>query len=462
MTQPFPDVVVLLPGLIGSALAKDGKPIWGTSPGALWSVLAGDALKQLTLTGPDNGDDDIGDGIVATGLIANPELIPGLWKEAGYSRLSQSIAATLHLTLNENFFEFPYDWRRDNRVSARKLARLAENWLARWRKSSGNGDAKLIFVAHSMGGLVARYYIECMDGWKLTRSLVTFGTPFRGSGNALDFLANGFKWKKGPFSLFDGSEALRSFESVYQLLPIYPFVHDGVKLVRPAETDIPNVDRARASAALAFHAEMTKAQSSNASIEAYHAAAPKVRPVVGIDQPTTQSARTTAVGVEISRLYEGQEVSGDGTVSRVSAFPIGHEENSVAYVSATHSALQSVANAHEHLQGVLTATTIDFNKFRSDLLSPGSISLHIPDAFDRAAPAEFKLRTSVNVQAVSALVERLDESREPWKPTLTRVGPNEYAAQLNLPAGLYRFSASPANFRPASDIFLVADAVAGQ
>ncbi|MFC5508367.1 hypothetical protein [Bosea massiliensis] len=143
MTHRFPDVVVLLPGLIGSGLAKDGKPIWGTSPGALWSVVAGGALKQLMLTGADNGDDDIGDGIVATGLISNPELIPGLWKQGGYTRLSQSIVESLDLARNENFFEFPYDWRRDNRVSARKLARLAETWLARWREKSGNKEAKL-------------------------------------------------------------------------------------------------------------------------------------------------------------------------------------------------------------------------------------------------------------------------------------------------------------------------------
>lgn len=462
MAQQFPDVVVLLPGLIGSILAKDGKPIWGTSPGALWSVIAGDALKQLTLTGSDNGDEDLGDGITATGLVSNPEIIPGLWKEGGYSRLSQSIVASLNLTLHENFFEFPYDWRRDNRVSARKLARLAETWLTRWRKASGNSEAKLIFVAHSMGGLVARYYIECMDGWKLTRSLVTFGTPFRGSGNALDFLANGFKWKKGPISLFDGSEALRSFDSVYQLLPIYPFVNDGSKLVRPAEADIPNVDRSRASTALKFHTEMTTANAQNRVLDAYSAAALRVRPVVGIDQPTTQSARISSSGVDVSGFYEGKELSGDGTVPRVSAFPIGYDENGVAYISATHSALQSVANAHEHLRGVLTATQIDFDKFRSNLLSPGSISLELPDAFDGTAPAQFRLRTAGNVQAIFGLVERLDDTREQWKPTLTRVGANEYAAQLNLPAGLYRFSASPPNFQPASDIFLVADATSSQ
>ncbi|MFC5508599.1 esterase/lipase family protein [Bosea massiliensis] len=317
-----------------------------------------------------------------------------------------------------------------------------------------------MFVAHSMGGLVARYYVECMEGWKLTRSLVTFGTPFRGSGNALGFLANGFVWKSGPFSLFDGTEALRSFDSVYQLLPIYPFVNDGSKLVRPAEIDIPNLDRERASAALGFHDEMTKAYELNRELDAYRSAGTKIRAVVGVDQPTAQSATITADMVETSTMYEGEEISGDGTVPRVSAFPIGYQESGVTYISATHSALQSVANALEHLRGVLTATQIDFDKFRADPIGPGSISLDLPDAFDGTAPAAFRLRTSANVQAVSGLVERLDGTPRQWRPTLMRVGPNEYAGELALPAGLYRFSASPTNFRPASDIFLVAGAYA--
>ncbi len=41
MAGGFGDVVVMLPGLIGSVLCKDGEPLWGTSPGALWGLVAG-------------------------------------------------------------------------------------------------------------------------------------------------------------------------------------------------------------------------------------------------------------------------------------------------------------------------------------------------------------------------------------------------------------------------------------
>ena len=43
-----------------------------------------------------------------------------------------------------------------------------------------------------MGGLVSRYYLEVLGGWRDTRRLITFGTPYRGSLNAVDFAANGF------------------------------------------------------------------------------------------------------------------------------------------------------------------------------------------------------------------------------------------------------------------------------
>jgi hypothetical protein len=75
MAWKYPDVVVVLPGLIGSALTKDGRPLWGITPGSLWGIVAGKALKELSLASVDNEEDDLGDGIVATSLIDNVEIV---------------------------------------------------------------------------------------------------------------------------------------------------------------------------------------------------------------------------------------------------------------------------------------------------------------------------------------------------------------------------------------------------
>ena len=187
----------------------------------------------------------------------------------------------------ENYFEFPYDWRRDNRVAARKLARASAKWLASWRSRSGNKDAKLMLVAHSMGGLVARYFVECMEGWRDTRRLVTFGTPYRGSLNSLDALANGLRF--GPVSVSGFTELARSFTSSYQLLPRYECYDPGTgKLVRIGETKgIPNVDAEKAAKALAFHREFDACVAKHSTDPAYQRGF-RLHPIVGSYQPTFQ------------------------------------------------------------------------------------------------------------------------------------------------------------------------------
>lgn len=127
------------------------------------------------------------------------------------------------LKANQNYFQFPYDWSRDNRVSARRLAQATHKWLQAWRTSSGNGKAKLILIGHSMGGIVARYFLEVLGGWRDTRSLITFGTPYRGSLNAVGYLANGYAKGIGPLKV-DLSETVRSFTTIYQLLPTFKCV----------------------------------------------------------------------------------------------------------------------------------------------------------------------------------------------------------------------------------------------
>jgi triacylglycerol esterase/lipase EstA (alpha/beta hydrolase family) len=64
------------------------------------------------------------------------------------------------------------------RRSARRLADFVEEVLAR------EDGARVDIVAHSLGGVVARYYIERMDGAKRVRHLVTIGSPHQGTAVA--------------------------------------------------------------------------------------------------------------------------------------------------------------------------------------------------------------------------------------------------------------------------------------
>lgn len=382
MAKPMKDVIVLLPGITGSVLAKDGKDIWAMTPGAVARALfsLGRNINHLALSEDPPEVDDLGDGVTAPRVMPDIHLIPGLWSIDGYSKIATAIKAGFDVEPGQNLFEFAYDWRRDNRVSARRLARESHAWLKAWRERSGNDDAKLILIGHSMGGLVSRHFLECLDGWRSTRLLMTFGTPYRGSLNALGFVANGMKKKIGPFTVADLTGLLRSFTSVYQLLPVYPsYQGPGGELVRLTETDVPNLDPARGTAAREFHEEIRRAVEEHERDDAYQRDRYLIRPVVGTFQPTFQSARPAGDGVELLRHYAGKDQDGDGTVPRVSATPLELGNNpSAMYAAERHASLQNFDAVLQQLDGVLSGLDLDLSIYYAMNVR---LSLDVEDAF---------------------------------------------------------------------------------
>src|SRR4051812_4211328 len=93
MDAPSTDLVVVLPGIMGSTLSRDGAPVWAMKPGALIRAIRvfGDQIGRLRL--PEGiGDDHPGDGAEPTGLMADLHVIPGLWTPVkGYDRLVEHL-----------------------------------------------------------------------------------------------------------------------------------------------------------------------------------------------------------------------------------------------------------------------------------------------------------------------------------------------------------------------------------
>ncbi len=343
------DLIVVLPGITGSVLQQDGQDLWNISGQAFWEFLTtlGDELQSLRVR--DDGTDD---RIRATSLISGIHLIPGLVKVDGYADLIAMILKHFTATLGNihepngqaNLFPFPYDWRRDNRLAAHQLKRFLDQQLPLWREQSYQEHAKVTLIAHSMGGLVARYYLEVLSGWRDCRGLITFGTPYRGSLEALGYLANGYK------KLFlDLTEVVRTFPSVYQLLPIYRVVEQQGRYHRVAElAGLPHVDQARAQEALAFHREIEEAVALHQRDPVYLTQGYKILPVVGTRQPTYQSSTVAQNQVTLSRDLppdiDQLLADGDGTVPRASAIPIElSEEYYDTFVPEQHGSLQSNA-----------------------------------------------------------------------------------------------------------------------
>jgi hypothetical protein len=457
---PAQDLVVLLPGIMGSVLQSKGKDVWALSAQGAYGALKslGEDLTRLTLNGdtPDAGD--IGDDVVATALFSDVHLIPGLWKIDGYDKVRAALARRVELRPGQNYVEFPYDWRRDNRSSARKLAKALPGFLENWRKASGNAQAKVTFIAHSMGGLVARYYIECLGGWQVTRQLITFGTPFRGSLNAVDFLSNGYPLGVAGIQVGDMSALVRSFTSVYQLMPRYPCVDLGDKVLRrPGETSrIPNVDVGRAKAALEFHREIDAAVARNAALPEYAKSGYVMRPIVGMYQRTKQAGRIEGGKLVMKFELNGRDEEGDGTVPAPSAIPLGGDaaqqkaiDNGAAYFAGLHASLQNLEPVGVHASALLLDR--NFDGYRS---AP-RYALHVQDAYHEKEPVILSCSSGSESNAVvSVLAEKgaFRRVRDGIKlrrdePTPVEVGqlePGSYRAMLSIPG-------QP----PLTDVFVV-------
>ncbi|MGZ8603256.1 MAG: lipase/acyltransferase domain-containing protein [Actinomycetota bacterium] len=447
------DVVVLLPGITGSVLRKDGKDVWAMSPGAvLRAVLSlGESITDLEL----KDDGALDDGVTAPRLMPDLHLIPGLWKIDGYGKVGRYIREAFDVEPERNYFEFPYDWRRDNRRAAAQLKERSDVWLHDRRVD--HPDAKLVLVAHSMGGLVARYFLECLDGWRDSRMLVTFGTPFRGSLNALGFITQGMRKGFGPLTLVDLSNLLRSFTSVYQLLPIYPCLRnegaEGLVRLTEAGSSIPNLDPTRVAAADVFHREIERAVEAHADDDEYRSNRYAIHPIVGTFQPTGQSAARTGSEVEILRSYRGQDRGGDSTVPRDSATPIElpHEEGAM-FASERHASLQNLDGALVHLAGVLSGR--DTGAFRG--LPATRLGLDLDDLYGADQRIPVRVRSEDEAAVLTAWVQD-ERGVEVARSELPR-GIDEWRhMELGpLPAGTYRIGVAGGPLvQPVADRFVV-------
>ena len=150
------------------------------------------------------------------------------------------------------FYVFPYDWRRDNVETAHLLMQK----IIAVKRALKRPDLKFDILAHSMGGLIARYAamygmadlprggavpVPNWSGAASIHKLMMFGTPNEGSYNALDALLNGSPIvadRKLPLVDDFRPEDVMSTPSAFQLLPHITEGHFFDENLKPLTVDI--------------------------------------------------------------------------------------------------------------------------------------------------------------------------------------------------------------------------------
>ncbi|ALG07288.1 esterase/lipase family protein [Kibdelosporangium phytohabitans] len=437
--EPVTDLVVVVPGILGSRLLKDGREVWGTTPRRLLVNLVtfGRFVKSALRIPADVDPSTVDDGVRADGLITGLTAIPGLIGMDFYDGLRDSLRRDLQLT-DQQLCEFAYDWRLSCRVNGARLAAFLDEKVTRYRAGSGNTSARAVLVCHSMGGLVARWCVAKCDAASLVSKIVTIGTPHKGSMIALDAIANGVRLPR-EFG-FDLTHLALSLPSLYELLPTYSCV--GLDGAAPVKLDVPGVvDRVtalcpidpgaltkRIESGLQFHSDLA-ATRTDVELICFR----------GAEQPTPVMATVNHTGLALSETIDGIRRGGDGVVPDDSGIPPHWMSTSAAKSAAgKHASMSNGKMLREELRVAL--------RHAGRLMAPSSVvSARVPSVVETGASFDVEAHAVPDAQgrvpqlnlAVTVSPEVSDMTTPVTRPAL-RAGAGYRATLPTLPPGLYR------------------------
>jgi lecithin:cholesterol acyltransferase len=215
--------VVVIPGIMGSRLLRpDGTPVWLNIRNAVGHY---DLSLPLTLPLADSRDD-----LVPGPLLGTTHVMPRLFGFTEYYDLLDILAAAGFRSSSPGangggpaHHVFSYDWRRDLVETARRL----HDSLEALADARGEPGARFNVLGHSMGGLVARYYLRYgtaePDGpvtWAGARriaNLILVAVPNGGGIHALEAMLYGNRVGLSHTTL--AAPVIARMPSVYQLMP---------------------------------------------------------------------------------------------------------------------------------------------------------------------------------------------------------------------------------------------------
>ena len=236
---------------------------------------------------------------------------PGLPNYDVYNQLI-SYLKSLGFETGRTLFTCPYDWRRP----VEEAVVAFQNCVERARRVVGP-DARFIVIAHSLGGPITRYYVEVLGHQSDVEKLILMGTPNRGTPSLFALLLKGFGIGNPnidpilqPLSL----RVVRSFPSLYELLPVYP------GYLTDSDGQPVNIFTERTWLPAAYHSHLDRAQAFYNQMPTGSSV-----PVVGIIGSELDTVTYLTVPRQNGQLqwdaiqFIPQPRSGDGTVPTISA-----------------------------------------------------------------------------------------------------------------------------------------------
>ena len=214
--------VIFIPGFYGTRLvqAADRSIVWLSARQALFGSKTA-ARTGFEVPGAMELD--------SSTVLDRIPILPGIYSVDVCGGFLHELRDSLS-TPGSQLHLFAYDWRDDYLVAAKNLARLVTTLK--------NKDATSIsIIAHSMGGLIASYYlryghqepeeaVETWEGATHIEKVVLATVPFRGSMTALRNMKHGARF--GLNTTLIKAYAFATFPSAYEMMPTYaPVLLDG-------------------------------------------------------------------------------------------------------------------------------------------------------------------------------------------------------------------------------------------
>ena len=256
--SPDRNPIIAIPGLMGSRLldVPSGVSAWGAFERGAANPASSEGARMIALPIRDEELAKLRDDVEPAGVLEKLRIelagipldiqayagILATLGAGGYRDEALGLAGKVdygdsHFTC----FQFAYDWRRDNVESARELRDFLlekrEYVRAEYRKHFGVDNPKVRFdiAAHSMGGLVTRYFLMyggqdlpadgslpelTWEGAELVERVILIGTPNAGSATAFRDLVNGTKL--APFLPYYSPALMGTFPRwLYERLGLY-------------------------------------------------------------------------------------------------------------------------------------------------------------------------------------------------------------------------------------------------